>query len=177
MSTREEVPLGLRRLIVMRHAEAEPWADSDAERALTAKGARDAAAAGAWLAGNGLLPDQALVSAARRTRQTWQALAAAAGSSLQPDVRLDLYSAGPESALDELRSADEESRTLMLLGHNPTVSFLANLLQDGLGPQEALTAMTAGYPTAALTVLEYEGAWSRLSFGDARVLHFHVGRA
>ena len=176
MSSSQEVPRGARRLVVMRHAEAEPWADSDGERGLTSKGLRDAAAAGLWLAEHGYLPDQAMVSAATRTRQTWHALAEAAGCTLEPDLRLDLYSAGPESALDELRTAEESAHTLLVLGHNPTVSFLANLLQDGLGPTEAVTAMTAGYPPAALTVLEYDGPWARLSFGDARVLHFHVGR-
>lgn len=161
----------------MRHAEAEGWASSDAERALTAGGRASAHEVGSWLAAQDLVPDHALVSAARRTRQTWQQLADGAGLDLEPDVRIDLYHAGPEAALDELRLGPREARTLLLLGHNPTVSFLANLLQDGLGDAETVRAMTAGYPTAALTVMEYDGEWDELAFGDARVTHFHVGRA
>jgi phosphohistidine phosphatase len=165
-----------RRLVVMRHAEAERWAQSDAERGLTESGRASARAAGQWLAQNDLIPDHALVSAARRTRETFEHLALGAESDLEPDLRLDLYQASPESALDELRLAPDASHTLLLVGHNPTISFLANLLQDGLGEPAAITAMTAGYPTAALTVMEYERAWADLSFGDARVSHFHVGR-
>lgn len=161
----------------MRHAEAESWASSDAERALTESGRGSAREVGSWLVKQDLTPDHALVSAARRTRHTWHCLADGASLGLVPDVRIDLYQAGPESALDELRLAPPEARTLLLLGHNPTVSFLANLLQDGLGDPDSVRAMTAGYPTAALTVMEYRGEWSELAFGDARVSHFHVGRA
>lgn len=166
----------VRRLVVMRHAEAESWASSDAERSLTDRGRASAEQVGRWLREQDVLPDHALVSAATRTRQTFDALARGAEHALVPDVRLDLYQAGPEAALDEIRLAPEDATTLLLLGHNPTVSFLANLLQDGLGDSVALAAMTAGYPTSALTVMEYAGEWSRLSFGDARVTHFHVGR-
>src|SRR6476661_7758966 len=135
----------------MRHAKAEQVAASDVERGLLEPGREDAAEAGSWLAGQGIRPDHALVSAAARTRQTWEALAGAAGWEL-------------------------EAATLVVVGHNPTIAYLAQLLDDGDGDVAASNEMAMGYPTSAVTVMEYDGAWADLGAGTARVLAFHVGR-
>lgn len=166
-----------RRIVVIRHAKAEQAGETDFERELASRGRADAAALGRWLAGQGLLPDHALVSAATRTRQTWTEIAAAAGWDVEPELDHGLYSAGPETALDLLRGAPETSRTLVLVGHNPTVATLAQLLDDGEGDVAACNDMLLGYPTGAATVLSYAGAWAGLTEQGARVLAFHVGRA
>lgn len=166
-----------RRIVVIRHAKAEQAGATDFERELAARGRADAAALGSWLAGQGLLPDHALVSAATRTRQTWTELAAAAGWDVEPELDRGLYSAGPETALDLLRGVPAASRTLVLVGHNPTVATLAQLLDDGEGDVAASNDMLLGYPTGAATVLSYAGAWAELTEQAARVLAFHVGRA
>ena len=63
----------LQRLILLRHGKAESVAESggDFERGLTERGRRDAALIGRVLADAGITPDLALVSAARRARETW----------------------------------------------------------------------------------------------------------
>ena len=165
-----------RRVVVMRHAQAEQVAPSDLERALTERGRAQAADAGSWLADLGVEPDHALVSGARRTRETWEALSAAAGWSLEADLDAGLYAAGPDAALDLVRQVPDQVRELLVIGHNPTVGYLAQLLSDGTGDEAATREMTAGYPTCALTVFEYDGAWADLDLGSARVAAFHVGR-
>ncbi len=160
----------------MRHSEAEPASASDVDRQLTAVGRSDAAAAGTWLAGQGAAPDRAVVSAALRTRQTWDAVASAAGWSVTPELDRGLHSAGPDTALDILRGTDDGVTTLLVVGHNPTVSYLAAMLDDGEGEPEAITAMTTGYPTSALTLFSYPGTWAELGAGAARVEAFHVPR-
>jgi len=165
-----------RRIVVMRHAKAEQVAARDAERALLEPGREDAAEAGSWLAGQGIRPDHALVSAAARTRQTWEALAGAAGWELEAAFDQGLYTAGPETALDLIRLTPAEAGTLVVVGHNPTIAYLAQLLDDGDGDVAASNEMAMGYPTSAVTVMEYDGAWADLGAGTARVLAFHVGR-
>ncbi|GAB2862080.1 SixA phosphatase family protein [Nocardioides pacificus] len=165
-----------RRLVLMRHAQAESHADSDAARDLTAGGRKDAAQAAAWLTEQGFAPDHALVSAATRTRSTWTELVAGTGWTIDPDVDRGLYSAGPETALDLVRLAPATARSLIVVGHNPTIAYLAQLLDDGEGDQQAGAAMAAGYPTAALATFEYDGEWGDLAFGSARLVAFHVGR-
>lgn len=167
-----------RTLVVMRHAKADQDGASDAERRLSERGEADAREAGAWLAGQGVEPDLALVSAAVRTRMTWDALAAGAGWDADlASYDEALYAAGPETALDVVRGVDDAVRTLVLVGHNPTVAYVAQLLDDGDGDEEASAEMTLGYPTAAMTVFDVDGDWSELDEAGARVRAFHVARA
>lgn len=161
----------------MRHAKAEPAGATDAERELAPSGLADAAAAGEWLRGRGLVPDCAVVSAATRTRQTWSALAQAADWAVEPTFDRGLYAAGPDTALDLLRDLDDACSTVVLLGHNPTMASLAQLLDDGEGDVEAGNAMAVGFPTAALALFDVHGAWADLGAGAATVTGFHVARA
>ena len=162
------------RLAVIRHAKAEQTAANDFERELTGRGRADAAAAGAWLAGVGVTPDQALVSAAPRAVQTWEALAAGADWAVDADLDRGLYSAGPDTALDVLRGLDEDCRCAVIVGHNPTMEMLAQLLDDGEGDAEAGNNMAGGFPTSAVAVFEVDGPWADLE--SARLTGFHVGR-
>ncbi len=170
------MPADSRTIVVMRHAKAEEDGPNDVERALAARGHRDAAATGAWLAARGLVPAHALVSAARRTRETWKSVASAGGWAVAPDLDLGLYSAGVEAALDLVRRIPDDVSTTVLLGHNPTVASLAQLLDDGEGDQGAATEMTQGFPTSALAVFTVPGAWSDLTLGGATLRAFHVAR-
>jgi phosphohistidine phosphatase len=165
-----------RRLVVMRHAKAEQTGSSDLGRTLTDRGRKDAHDAGRWLAGAGFVPDHALVSTADRTQETWSVVAGAAGWSLEPELDTALYSAGPESALDLLRLAPAAARSLFVVGHNPTMAFLAQMLDDGAGDAEVAAAMAAGFPTSAVTVFAYDGEWAGLDMGTATAVGFHVGR-
>ena len=166
-----------RLLVVMRHAKAESWGESDHDRRLTEQGVADAAAAGRWLAAQGFVPDHALVSSATRTHDTWDAMSGAAGWSLVPVFDDGFFSAGPDTSLDLMRETPADTRALLVIGHNPTVAYLAQMLDDGAGDPAASADMVGGYPTCALTVLSFTGNWSELSMASASVTAFHVGRA
>jgi phosphohistidine phosphatase len=166
-----------RRLVVMRHAKAEQDGPTDFERPLAARGHRDAAAAGSWLAAEGVVPDHALVSAALRTQETWSSLSDGAGWSLAPDLDRGLYAAGPETAIDLIRLVPAESSCVVVVGHNPTMAYLAQMLDDGTGDPAAVAAMAGDFPTSAVAVFSYDGEWSSLGVGGARLDAFHVGRA
>lgn len=132
-----------------------------------------AEAVGVWLAERELRPDGALVSSARRAVETWEALARGGGWDTSPEVSQGLYSAEPESALDLVRESGDETRTLALVGHNPTVGSLAQLLDDGRGDSDAGTAMvTGGFPPGAVAVLEHDGDWADLAWGSARLVAY-----
>lgn len=145
-------------------------------RELTEDGREDAYAAGKWLRQRGYLPDHVLVSSATRTKQTWEQVRRSADQDIEADVDSSLYSAGPETVLDVVRLVPAAARTVLLVGHNPTVSQLAQLLSDGLADAHLLADMTRGYPPATLTILEFREEWLRLDFGGARVTGFHVAR-
>ncbi len=165
------------RLVIVRHAKAAPSGPSDFERPLTDRGVLDADSAGVWLRDQGLHPQVVLVSAARRTQETWRALSTAAGWGIRPTFDRGLYAAGSDTVLDLLRLQDEATRTVVVIGHNPTMSYLAQMLDDGEGEPELAGSMVAGFPTSALAVFGYEGSWSDLATGTARLTGFHVGRS
>lgn len=167
----------MRTLVIMRHAKAEAGAPTDHERELTDRGHADASAAGAWLAGRGIAPDLALVSGASRTRQTWEDVAIGAGWDLDlASVDEALYTASTEAALDVLREVDDAVATLVLIGHNPTVAYLVQLLDDGEGDLDAGNRLALGFPTAAVAVLSYDGDWADLEEASASVVAFHASQ-
>lgn len=175
---RETASRSERTLVVVRHAKAEATGPTDAERPLSERGWADAADAGRWLADQGIRPDHALVSSALRTQETWQELSTAAGWSTEQQSSSALYAASPETALDLVRGSPDTVSTLVVVGHNPTVASLAELLDDGDGDAAAMAELVSGgYPTCAMTVLTLDGPWSELTESSATVRAFHVGRA
>lgn len=166
-----------RRLVVMRHARAEATAPSDADRSLTAGGRRDATAAGRSLGRHHFQPDHALVSPAVRTLQTWETLAAVGEWAMAPDLEPALLHGGPETTLDLLRLVPPAARHVLVVGHNPTVSHLAQLLSDGRGDMGATRAMAQGHPPAAYALFDVDEEWSLLSWGDGHLVAFEVSRA
>lgn len=164
-----------RRLVVMRHSKAEPTAPSDHGRALASRGRGDAAQAGHWLREQGIVPDAALVSDALRTQQTWEEVATAAGWDLEPILSAGLYAAGSDSAFDLIRDVDPAITTLVVIGHNPTMASIAELIDDGDGDPDAVTGMvTSGFPTSALAVFSLPGEWTDLGPGGGRLEAFHA---
>ena len=158
------------RLLLLRHAKAEKAAPAggDHERPLNPRGRKDAARIGAYLAHHALVPDRAVVSDARRTRETWDRLAAAL--STPPPVGYDhrLYNAGPELILEVIKETDRATRTLLVIGHNPGLHEVARLL-IAAGDVEARERLNEGMPTSGLAVIEFAG-------NDWRKLHAHGGR-
>jgi phosphohistidine phosphatase len=161
-----------RTLVLLRHAKAErPAGIADIDRPLTARGHADAAAVGAWLLRRQLLPDEVICSPSKRTRQTWHGVALALGSS-GSTVRYEeiLYGGGTRDLLKLVRGAAESSGTVLLVGHNPTVSDLSSLL-DPAAPRDS-----DGLRTSGIAVHRFEGAWSDCAAGSAPLTATHTAR-
>jgi phosphohistidine phosphatase len=150
------------RLILMRHGKAEQHAASggDFERALAPRGQNDAALMGKVLAKAGLSPDLALVSSARRTRETWDAAAPAFPKARAETLR-DLYHAEAQDVLAAIRDEAPDSGTVMVVGHNPGLHELALRLALG-GPVDSarLAQLRGKFPTATVAVfsIDLDGA-------------------
>ncbi|MGZ8254569.1 MAG: phosphohistidine phosphatase SixA [Burkholderiaceae bacterium] len=109
-------------IILWRHADAEPGVP-DLHRALTHKGEKQARRVARWLHER-LPPDAVIyVSPARRAQQTASALA-----QLAPREFVTLEALSPSmplsTALGGLRATDS-SRTVVLVGHQPTLGDMA----------------------------------------------------
>jgi phosphohistidine phosphatase len=157
-----------RRLTLLRHAKSD-WPDvPDGDRPLAKRGRRDAPVVGRWLRERGYLPDVVVCSPARRTRQTWDLVAAELGGS--PSVRFEprAYAASAMTLLYLVRELSATSRTALLIGHNPGVADLATSLAQPPDHDDA----PIRFPTAAVAILDVPGDWADLSPGQARLLDY-----
>jgi phosphohistidine phosphatase len=157
-----------RQLILLRHAKSD-WPDvPDAERPLAKRGRRDAPRIGRWLHEHGYQPDVVVVSAATRTRQTWDLVAPELGGSPAVHVEPRAYAASALTLLDLARELPARYRTALFIAHNPGLSELAASLAAPVvpanGPRPAISL-----PTAAVAVLAFPGDWPSLSPGHARL--------
>lgn len=161
-----------RTLVLLRHAKAARAAEvPDIDRPLTPRGHADAAAAGAWLLRREVLPDVVLCSPARRTRQTWHAVAVALAEAAQPAVtyRGEVYHTDARTVLGLVREVDDDATTVLLIGHNPTISDVSALLAPSCDGD-------AGLRTAGIAVHRARVPWSRLGAGDAALVAQYTAR-
>lgn len=150
----------MQRLILMRHAEAERASPSgdDRDRVLSERGRTDATQMGRTLSAKGLRPDLALVSAAARTRQTWD-LAHEAFGDVDLREQDTLYNAGADTLRRAVEAVEEEAGCLMLLAHNPGIHQLAveYLIESAASPA-VLDRMSGGFPAGACAVFTVDMA-------------------
>jgi phosphohistidine phosphatase len=114
-------------LILWRHADAEDGAPGkpDAERALTAKGEKQARRMAAWLEKR--LPKDArvLASPARRAQQTAKAL------SRDYETRRELGTGADARSVLKAAGWPEGEGTVVIVGHQPTLGQAAALALTG----------------------------------------------
>jgi phosphohistidine phosphatase len=146
----------MRRLLLLRHAKSD-WSvggQRDIDRVLAERGRKVAPLLGHYLARHGLRPDRVLVSSARRTRETWDFVAPAFDEAPPVVYEPRLYEAAPKLLIAVVREAPDEAHTLMLVGHNPGMQQLADLLV-GSGDVHARQSLVEKFPTAALAVIDF----------------------
>lgn len=166
----------MRQLLLMRHAKSS-WDDPkmpDHARPLNARGRQAAAAMRRAMQELGLEPDIVLVSSARRTLQTMEALEPWQDTPLIEPMD-GLYLVSAMQMLQVLHRVTETVRSVLMLAHNPGLHDLALLLA---GPQAmaqgtpAVRALAEGYPTGALAEFSVAGPWRTLDEGGAQLLRF-----
>ena len=154
----------MRTLLLFRHAKADkdPSHATDHERPLTGKGRDAAALMGRYLSSLGQVPDLVVSSSAVRARDTAQR-AAKAGEWKCPIILEDaLYATSPREVLSFIKDLEDEARSVMLVGHEPTWSELAGRL---------IGSAALGFPTAALARIDLDiDAWRRADFGHGTLV-------
>ena len=161
----------MKQLLLLRHAKSS-WDDpdlNDFDRPLAERGFKAARLMGRELAARDWLPDQALVSSALRTRDTWRLVAAELPVHPRVAFAETLYDASAAAILGQIRKADPSSDNLAVIGHNPGLEDLAKQLAAPTSEAKARKRLEEKFPTAALARFVFEGEWSALSF--ARLTH------
>lgn len=158
-----------RTLLLMRHAQAEPgFGVDDIDRSLTGKGRAQAKVVGQLLAQHGYRIDHVVCSTALRTRQTLDGVLSTWGPDIPPEVEYSeaAYNAGTDTLLELVQYADADAETVMVVGHNPSIS---QLVADFVAGSEPLT----GFPPATVAAIQLEVEWlyAAPGTGTGRVLN------
>ncbi len=162
-----------RRLILMRHAKSS-WDDprlDDIDRVLNASGQNNAVSMGTWLKERGYMPDQALVSAAARTQETFERVTRGLGLCPEVQVLDALYLASDLSLLNALKRATGD--TVLMIAHNPGIGEFAMRFAAHPPPHGDFMR----YPTCATTVFALKAeTWADARFGENEVVDFAIPR-
>jgi len=163
-----------RTLLLLRHAKSDyPAGVADHERPLAPRGEREAGLAGDWLRAHAPAVDAVLCSTATRTRETLARTRVDA-----PVNYVDrLYDATPGAVIEEINRVDPDVETLLVIGHEPTMSSLALGLATTDGSNStAAERISTKFPTSAIAVLRTAEAWDQLTLNGATLVGFHVPR-
>jgi phosphohistidine phosphatase len=169
----------MHQLLLLRHAKSS-WDDrgiEDHERPLNPRGRAAAAAMRQAMRDVGLAPDLVLVSTARRTRETVEALEPWDDSPLIEPMA-GLYLASAAQLMEAVREVRSTVRSLLVVGHNPGLHDFAMLLV-GYAMDHAHSDMhrlATGLPTGGLVEFNIATPWSELRAGAGRLQRFLVPR-
>jgi phosphohistidine phosphatase len=160
----------MRRLILLRHAKSD-WASlgaSDHARSLAPRGREAAPRIGAYMAHHALVPNLVICSTAARARQTWDLVAAKMSDRIPVTFEPRIYEAAADDILDVIKQTANQVHVLLLVGHNPGLRDLAEMLIAS-GDVEARQRLLNKLPTAGLAAIDFP-------LDDWRKLHPKAGR-
>ncbi len=170
----------MRQLLLLRHAKSS-WDDGDLhdrDRPLNNRGRRSAARIRRAMRDGGLAPDLVLVSSAKRTLQTLEALEPWDDAPLVEPMD-SLYLASATQLLDIVRAVADTVRSVLVIAHNPGMHDLAlALAAPPTTPAEraAARSLADGFPTCALAEFTVPSPWSSLNPGGARLVRLLTPR-
>jgi phosphohistidine phosphatase len=161
------------RLLLFRHAKtARESGGGDHDRPLTNRGEEDSKRIGRYLSDEQLLPDLAIASDSRRTRQTLDLALKAANQHPRTRLERAVYLAEAHTLLELIRRTPADIRTLMIIGHAPGMADLASLL-TGFGDRYAFAGMNTKFPTSGLAVLDFPvERWEEVAEHEGRLDRF-----
>ena len=151
-------------LVIVRHAKSA-WPDGvpDEKRPLNKRGRRDAPAVGRWLRKRIGRPRAVVCSPAARTRETWALVADELDKAPDPVFDERIYEGSVKKLLAVVRDLPDGAGPAVLVGHNPGVADLIELL-TGKSPE---------MKTSAIAVLNVPGSWADVRPGGAELVE-HV---
>jgi phosphohistidine phosphatase len=161
------------RLLLLRHAKAEAHHPArDHGRALTERGRKDAKRLGKFIAGEKRAVDAAVHSGARRAKETAEVALAESSERVPVSVEPRLYEATATAFIAALRDLPDASKTILVVGHNPSLAEAAQQLAGG-GDRDALQRMAAKFSTSGLAIIDFDVAhWAEIAPRAGRLTAF-----
>jgi phosphohistidine phosphatase len=134
----------MKTLLLMRHAKSS-WKQADIadhDRPLNKRGKKDAPLMGKLILEKELTPQLILSSSAVRARLTVDAIVECLDFKGEVELLDDFYMAEPSVYLDRLRSLPGDLERVMIIGHNPGLEGLVQILSHQV---ESLSTSAIAY--------------------------------
>ncbi|GJM04560.1 MAG: phosphohistidine phosphatase [marine bacterium B5-7] len=136
----------------MRHAKSD-WSGqglADFDRTINLRGQKNAKQIGQWMVKNNFLPHKIISSSAIRARQTTELLVQQLDHLTLEDVQFDkdLYLASMDVLMECVQLYRNDTKSIMLVAHNPGIELLVNHLVDTETQMLSIT-------TANLAIIEF----------------------
>jgi phosphohistidine phosphatase len=157
----------MKHLVLVRHAKSS-WKDEeieDHERPLSKRGERDAPFMAKIFRDKKLRTDLIISSTAVRALATAGEFARALDIKKKKILRVsEMYLADAEDILDYIQQLDDDYKSVMIFGHNPGLSILANDLTDG---------SIGDLPTCAIVAIDFDtSTWKEARKGTGKLRFF-----
>lgn len=168
----------MKTLYLLRHgkAERESASGEDFDRTLDARGRRDSAAMGQFLAGRDWKPALIVTSPAARTLQTAEIVEGSWDKPPKRRAEKSLYLAEPDRIAASVQGLADALPSAMIVGHNPGLEDFTGALAER-GDKAARKALDDGLTTCALAIIELDiERWVDLSPKTARLVGLYVAK-
>ena len=155
----------MKKLFLLRHAKSS-WDNpnlSDFQRPLNNRGIDNASDLSDFLIKKNIYPDRVLVSSSYRTLETLELT----GKHISADfinIKDAIYHASVETLLDLLETQENDG-TLLMVGHNPSMHYLTELLTE---------ARIDKFPTCALAEIELTTSWVDIRYASHTLVKFYT---
>ena len=146
----------MKTLLLMRHAKSS-WKEADLtdhDRPLNKRGKKDVPMMGSLIKEKELVPQKIMFSSALRATETAKMLQDTSGFTGELDCLDSFYLAEPNVYLEPLQSLPDEIERVMVIGHNPGLEGLLQILSGQILP------LTAGEVAHLVLPIEH---WNEVS--------------
>lgn len=156
----------MKELYIVRHAKSS-WSDPNAkdfDRVLNKRGLSDAPLMGKVLKKRQVVPDTILTSTAKRALLTAQIISKELSFNSDLAMSPDLYHASSSSLMQQLNQVENTINVLMVVGHNPGLTYLA---------EELSLEHFGNLPTCGVVGIRFEfDSWKMVSGGTGTCFYY-----
>ena len=155
----------MKKIYIIRHAKSS-WNDSsldDFNRALNKRGKENAPMMGRRLNKRSVLPDLIISSPALRAKTTAEIIAQKVKYNKKIMFEKNIYDSSESELHKTLINVDDKNNTLFLVGHNPSISMLAQMYVD----------FEENIVTCGVVEIEFDcEKWKDISSKNAKLISF-----
>lgn len=165
----------MKRLYLLRHAEANKiLGQEDLNHHLSPRGIDEADNVAEYLHSNQYHIQKIFSSTAMRTRETAHEIIKDLPYHPQMEIESRIYNCTDSELANFISAIDNNLKSVMIVGHNPSITSVMNILRPQCSLEQAKTAFSMNY-TAKLVIIDFEStSWNTLNQHNCKIIDVYV---